>query len=689
MSVGNLVLALLCGAVFTGCGVVVAVSVRRAFFSEWRGSEAVTVVVLNWICWALALGLLLGAVGLLRRGALVLAALASAGIAAAARRGPGTVPAGRAAVDSETRAKGQPGEAAGMEGGAADGGGAPDSGWHQVMVAATALLVLLVAAIWVARTVIAVRRGINDPDSLGYHLPFATTFVQTGYADQHRFVLPFLPVHFYPANDELLVATALALTHSVTLAAVKNLLFGGFILVAAHAIGKPYRAASAAVAAAAVVLGLPVIAFSQPGEAVNDALLVLVLLGGLAVLAHARDRPAPYILALTSAGAAIGIKFSAGYPAMGLAVLALALLCARVPARRLRAAAAGSLGGIALGGSWYLRNAITFGNPVPPTRIGLGPVHLRQIATATGPKSQSVLTYLKQGRFLAQFRHGLALGLGPLVAVVLAAWLVGVVTAAVSHDGFRRGLGIYAFASALGYVATPASAYGLAGPGGSIGAFVINLHYAAASLVLGLIAFALLLARARLGALFPIVGVVVVATGIRPGQRIAFWSPEIGSGGFGWLLGAAVAAAVAMGLARWPAARRVVVAVAAVAAVVGVALVARRYPSQGRDPVLDWAAHVRGARVAAWVPDIALLYGPGSPNRVDTLTQPAGHAPVPLSSCPAWMATVIAGHYNYSAAIPLTEWHRWLASDPAFKVVAQDPLAVVFQVVGQPKINCR
>ncbi len=84
-----------------------------------------------------------------------------------------------------------------------------------------------------------------------------------------------------------------------------------------------------------------------------------------------------------------------------------------------------------------------------------------------------------------------------------------------------------------------------------------------------------------------------------------------------------------------------------------------------------------------------MLYGPGSPNRVHTLTELSAHAPVPLGSCPAWMATVIAGHYSYSAALPLTTWHRWLASDPAFQLVAEDQLAVVFRVVGQPNINCR
>jgi len=669
VSAATLVVAIVCGGLFVGAGVVVATALKLAFFAAWVGSGAVTVLVLLWICWALALGQLLGAVGLVRRGALVVSAVATAAIAVAAtRRHP----------PSATPAPPAP---------AAPGDRAPVA-----LVAATTLLVLVVAAVWVARTVIAVHRGINDPDSLGYHLPFATTFAQSGYANQHQFVLPYLPVHFYPANDELLSAMALALTHSVIFATVKNLLYGAFILVAAHAIGKAYRSGLAAVAGAALVLGLPVIAFSQPGEAVNDALLVLAVIGGLAVLVHARDHPAPYLLAGACAGVAVGVKFSAVWPAAGLGVFALLLLRCRVAEHRGRWAGATTAAAVALGGSWYLRNVITYHNPVPPTKIHLGPVHLPQIATATGPKSLTVLGYLVHGRLLGNFRHGLVLGLGPWAAVVVAACLVGSVICLATGDGFRRGLGLLALVSAFGYLATPASAYGMAGPGHNLGAFVINLHYAATAMALALIALALVVGRSRWAWLLPAGGVVVAATAIRPGERIATWAPQMGGAGFGWLLAAAAVGAAAVLLARWPAGRRGLVAVmagAALVALVGVVLVDRRYPDQqSNDQVVQWAARTHGAKVAAWVPDISLLYGPGAPNKVVTLTQLSDHAPIPLSSCPAWMATVIAGHYTYSAAVPLTAWNQWLASDRAFKLVAEDQLAAVYQVVGVPNVNC-
>ncbi|HEX3539211.1 MAG TPA: hypothetical protein VHT75_02100 [Acidimicrobiales bacterium] len=674
MSGAELLLAILCGGVFVGCGLVVALAIRQAYFASWRGSQGVVVVAMVWICWALTLGQLLGAVGLLRRGALLLGAMITAG------------------ASLLLRTEAVAGEAGGGKAAGAGGAGEATGPSSWLLLYASAVLVLLVAAIWVARTVIVVHRGINDPDSLGYHLPFAATFAQTGYANQHLYVLPTFPVHFYPANDELLQSIALALTHSFAFTTVKNLLFGGLVLVAAHALGKAYGAGVLAVAGAALVLGLPVIAFTQPGEGVNDTLLVLLIVGGVALLAHARDRPAPYVLALACAGAAAGVKFSGVAPAAALAVLALVLLVVRLPEHRVRVAVAGFVAAGLAGGSWYLRNVITYGNPVPPSRIGLGPIHLRQIPTELGARSSTALGFLVRGRYYGQFHRGLERGLGPLFLVVLAFCVVGIGAGLVQRDGFRRGLAAFALVAAIGYLATPASAFGLDGARHDPSGFVINLHYAAVALVAGVIACGIVLAGWRLAPLFPLLGVAVVATGIVPGQRLAFWTPEIGGRAFDWLVAAAVVGATALALARWPAVRRLTLVTglaAVVIGLVGVGLVDRRYPSlTATDPVVQWAARHTGARIVGYAPDVGLLYGPGAHNRVITLTRTLGDAPVEVNSCPAWKEAVIAGRYQWSAAIPGTVWGRWLSQDPAFKPVARDAVVLVFEVVGVPDVAC-
>lgn len=669
MTAAALTWAVVAAGVFIGSGAVVSLAVKKAFFPAWRGSVGVTVAVLIGTCWALALGQLLGAVGWLRTAPLLGAAVASAVAATlVSRRSQVAAPAEAPRADDP----------------------APTPPAQAALLVATVLLVFLVAAVWTARTVIAARRGIADPDSLGYHLPFAATFAQTGFADQNRFVLPSLPIQFYPANDELLAGLALVLTKSMAFAAVKNLLFGGLVLVAAHAVGKTFDAGLAAVSGAAIVLGLPVIAFSQPGEAVNDAFVMFVLLGGVAVLARAGDRPAPYVLALACAGAAYGTKFSSIVPGVALGGLALWLLRARVPTRRLRAAGAGMLASLAVGGSWYLRNAVSYGNPLPPADIGLGPFQLRQIETDALGNSFSVAWYLVRGRALGQFWDGLDQAMGPLFLPVLVALGFGVVAGFGSGDRFRRGLAVLAVLTMVGYLTTPASAYG--GKGNPVG-FVINVHYAASALVLGLVAAAIALGRRRWAVALPVVGLPAVAGGIPAGQRIPVWAPEIGGRAFTLL----VAAGLAGGAVAWMSTRPSLVrwvrpgaGAAAVLAVIGVAVIARQYPRDlETDAVVAWAAREQPTRIAGWVPEVALLYGPGVPNRAVTLTRLEDGAPVPLDSCPAWMQALREGAYPFTGVIPGTKWQRWMDADPAFQLVAKrEGRAAVYRVAGVPNPRC-
>ena len=668
MTPPELTWAALFALVFLGSGAAVSLTVTKVFLPAWRGSIGAVAAVLVGVCWALVLGQLLGAVGWLRTAPLLTAAVASAvAVVVAGRRAWTVEPPGEHPDD--------------------DGPAAPES---PALLVATLLLVALVAALWTVRTVIAVRRGINDPDSLGYHVPFAATFAQTGFADQHRYVLPGLPVHFYPANDELLSALALVLTKSVVFATVKNLILGGLVLLAAHAAGQAHRAGLLAVSGAATILGMPVATFSQPGEAVNDVFAVFVLLGGVAVLAHARERPAPYVLALACAGAAYGTKFSAIAPAVALGAVALWLLVARVRSRRLLSAAAGVAASLALGGSWYLRNTLAFGNPLPPARLGIGPFQLEQIKTQVLGNSFSVAWYLLRGEALGDFWDGLSQAVGPLFLAVLAAVVVGLVGALRSGDGFRRGLGVLAALAIVGYLTTPASAFG---PRGDPAGFVINVHYAIPALVIAMVAAGIALARWRGAVALPAVGLVAVATGVPAGQRMAFWSPEIGGRAFALI----VVAALACGAVAWMSTRpsllrwmRAAAAGALLLAAVAVVVVARQYPrNTAVDPIQQWAANARPTRIGGWVPEAALLYGPGATNEVVMLTRLYEGAPLPIDTCPAWMRAVREGGFPFTGVVPDTKWQRWLQADPAFQLVAERKgHAAIYRVAGPPSERC-
>ncbi len=670
----ELALALLFSTVFIGSGAVVAITVKRLFFADWRGSVAAVTVALVGICWALALGQLLGAIGWLRTAPLLGAAVASAGVALLAR------PWARSQEPAVTPTADDP---------------APRAPGQRALFVATVLLVLLLAAVWTTRTVLTVRRGIYDPDSVGYHLPFAATFAQTGHADPTRFPYPASPVQFFPANDELLASITLVLTKSSVFAAVKNLLYGALVLLAAHAIGKAFKATCLTVSGTAIILGLPAVGFAQAGEAMNDMLPLFALLGGLAVLAHARDRPPPYVLVGACVGVAYGSKYSTVVPAIALGAFAAWILRTRGSTHRARTAALGAVASLAVGGSWYLRNAIKYGNPLPPARIAIGPFHLRHIATEGAADSFSIAHYLVRGDAFRQLWDGLSLGLSPLFVPVVAAVLFGAV-AGLWSKGFRRGLSIVAALSGISYVTLPGSAYGTEGMPGA--GFVINLHYAMPALAMCIVAAAIGLGHQRWSWIVPAVGWFVVATSIRPGQRVRFWAPEIGGHAFGLLIAAALAGTVVAwmwtrpSLERWvrPAAGATVLL-----AIVSLIFVARQYPRRSEtDAVQIWAARVSPTTIGGWVP-AATLYGPGARNRVVTLTRERSldGGPVAHDSCPQWMQALKEGRFPYAAVIPGTKWQRWIEADPAFQLeVENGPPALyrvaVYRMVGGPGAGC-
>jgi hypothetical protein len=181
-------------------------------------------------------------------------------------------------------------------------------------------------------------------------------------------------------------------------------------------------------------------------------------------------------------------------------------------------------------------------------------------------------------------------------------------------------------------------------------------------------------------------------TSFGPGRTIAVWAPQSGGSGFALFLVAAAAGGGAAVLGLRPSTRRwagAALAVTLVCAAVGVASIARRYPSQqATDPVSAWAASVPTTSIGAWTGDVAVLYGAHAHNHVVVLARVAGGAAVPLDTCQGWKEALVAGHFPYTAVIAGTAWARWLRADPAFRAVAHDAGTTVFQIVGPPAVGC-
>ena len=166
------------------------------------------------------------------------------------------------------------------------------------------------------RTVIALDRGMNDLDSLAYHLPSQSRSARAG--------TPINTVSWsrrYPWRLSCARRPAFGnRPHTHSLRGLRSGQKPGLrrsVVVAAHALGKAFGGLGLTSARAEPFWDSRGCVL-QPGEAVTDTLLLLVLVGALAVLAHAWDRPAPYVLALACAGLALGVKFWESCPARSL-----------------------------------------------------------------------------------------------------------------------------------------------------------------------------------------------------------------------------------------------------------------------------------------------------------------------------------------------------------------------------------
>ena len=194
---------------------------------------------------------------------------------------------------------------------------------------------------------------------------------------------------------------------------------------------------------------------------------------------NAEGRRFALALAAASAGLAVGVKLSLLAPVLALTVGAVVL----APGARRRASAALWLIPLGLaGGFWYVRNLIAVGNPLPWVSV---PGLTRPAPPLQEHTAFSVAHYLTNTHIWSTvFEPGLAAGLGPWWAVILALAVLGPVMCLLpGADGRLRMLGLVALVSLVAYLLTPESA---AGPAGAPLGFAFNLRYGAPALILSL-----------------------------------------------------------------------------------------------------------------------------------------------------------------------------------------------------------
>ncbi len=514
------------------------------------------------------------------------------------------------------------------------------------VLAGTVLVGLLLLLPWSYTTLNVIHHGIREYDSLAYHLPFATRFMQTGSTTGLQF-MGNAPVSFYPMNSELVHAIGMVLFRRDFLSVFINYGWLALALMAGWCIGSPRGVGAGTLAATALVLSIRIIAFSQAGTAKNDLMGLALLLATAALWSYGRQGRGCVILAAIAAGLAGGTRLTMWGAVLALAAVAIVLA---PRGRRLQSVGYWLLGIVVGGGYWYARNLAAVGNPVP--WIGLKIAGIVTLPSTSGPAdcgSRSVASYLSDPHFVAKrLVPQLGTSLGALWWIVLALTIAGIAAGLVARSApTERGLAVVALISGVVYLLTPATAGGFHGS-----CFGFNTRFMAPALTLGIILLPLMLARRRVHPLVPILASAVV---IAVDAHIPLTPlPVIGA--------AAVAGAVGIGALaigrRAPLGMLAAGGVLAVFVVVGGGWALQRVYFNNRytqprlqQPVDSVALALRGvshARIAvSGFIETFPLYGVDLTNRVDVPAARVKARFEPYASCRTWLTALQRGHYTY------------------------------------------
>jgi len=460
---------------------------RQRLLPAWEGAPARLVESIVGIALLIWLSELLGLFGLFYAGALVAAALLTAGTVAFWPAGPVTA-----------------GDPPPLPVAKASSGGVPPT----VPPPGGGLISLLVMLVVISATVFsyavttkhALDRGVFNFDSLWYHLPFAVDMVQTHSVVGMHHTDTVFTNWFYPQNSELLHGVGILLTGRDTLSLFLNFGWLAVAFLAAYCVGRPYGRGAVTVVAAAILLSCHTLVVRDPGAAKNDLAAAALTLASIAILVEAwAHRVVPFgrqeternhameRWALAAAGLAAGLAAGTRVTALAMAAaLTLAVVVLAPQGRRWAAAGWWFLPAFAGGAFWYLRNLVVAGNPLPEVH-SLGPISLpHPERLQEGRPDFNIVHYATDtGVWREYFGPGLHEAFGALwPLVVLAAAAAALLAVLRGRDPVVRWIGAVALFGLLAYLFTPLSA---AGAEGEPVGFGINIRYVIPALLAGIV----------------------------------------------------------------------------------------------------------------------------------------------------------------------------------------------------------
>jgi hypothetical protein len=612
-----------------------AIRLRRRVLPAWAGSDARIVEIVYATAAIVAVCQLLGAVGAFRVGAVYpVMILVSVGGLVLARSLPR--PDGVIVVKASHRP------------------------WELALVIATAIVVL---SLWSLPFFAALSSGPIDVDTQTYHLPNAARFVQEGWLTRLHHTTPDNALPYHPANSEVIHALLMMSFGSDFLSLFLNHLWAVLLIVAAWSFGSRWDAAAPSAVAMCLVLAIPALVSTQPGSAMNDTMGLFFFVASIAILVRGQGSLASTVTAALAAGIAVGTKLTLLGPVVAL-TLALPVF-AILGGRRVWRPLIGWGAGLALTGSyWFVRNWVRVGNPVPAFDVHVGPISFDRVPMKLIDHfGYSIADYLTDGDVWTRaFLPGLGNAAGRIWPFVIVLPVVILMAGALmKRDLVLRVLALVALFGVIGYIGTPATAFGTRG---QPVLFAQNVRYALPSVCLGLLIGVALLRRWTL----PVAVVLSLATLATlhippwpPGAKTHVWKGAI-------VLGCAAAVAAAVWWAwRTERTRRVVMITGACVVLAGGfvvrdAYLRDRYSDAGAFPkrgswgreTVAFAQRFRDARIgfAGFFLQYG-YYGHDLSNTVDYIGELSADGRfTDIRSCAQWRQAVNDGRYDYVIVMP-------------------------------------
>ena len=561
----------------------------------------------------------------------------------------------------------------------------------RVEVVAAILAGGLVAAQWATHVGVAYRHGMTQPDTLWYHATFAARFLQSGrLTGLHDTGLSDLatPLHtFLPLNGSLVQAIAMMPFGNDFLSPLVNIAWAALALLAAWCLGRRCGAPALMLLVTLLLLGLPTLAGTQPGQAANDVETTALFLAAVALLFEGRMAPVPTTLAGIAAGLALGTKLTVLVP---LAVLTIGVIVVTVRARRARVALLWSGALVVFGGYWFARNWVIFGNPVPWMTLHLGPFSLSSQIPNRPPLADLLGDWSTWDTYILP---GFSKSLGRAWPVILALALLGSILAIVLGKGLLERFG--GAAVILGAIAVAYIQFG-SDLGGA--AFVFMVRYFAPSLAVGFVLLVLAAARGptlfRRIVLVAVVGLVVLNVTAPHIEHIPSWPPSERVTAVLVGLGVVATAGVLVACPRLHLSTNALIGAALLLAtclgggwLLQRQYFERRYLDAGlpHDRVNAMFRDVHNAKVALFGTEhFYPFFGVDLSNEVSRNQVLTGGSAI--DQCRGWRRIIDAGRYSYVVvahdAFAIAPQDEWIADDPAATEVLHSGNTTVYRVHG-------